>query len=578
MVPFIRCQHWSKLPLAFIPVLLIAIMVLTSCSPAPVPPASPFITANTPTGPSAGEVNQPLTFSTNASSNIAGSLEYRFDWGDGSYSGWSPSPSASHSWSNHGTYTVRAQARHPGVVSDWSGTRSVTVTLPSPPPTSDASASLPTSADVNLSTYSDITKFDISGYSSITKSCVHAGSAVSLAEGQTITLMLESDCVINWYNPNSQNSKPEISVIFGQAWSDGTISTGAKKVKQVSFFNEGKAAQIVLSPSPISTKSSPLYRLIAWNHDPHDSHYLKYSIRNGVASPPVTWTPSGPSLITLPRSPWNPEIMRFYITPDDSEVKAAVKDILGQQLRVFTDFETLRDWVSWHISYQFDQDVHSVRDYWQLPIETLELGTGDCEDFAILLCSLLRAYGVPADQVYVAVGVNEDKTCAHAYLVEKWYQGIWRVTEPQAGAWAGVFLGDWATSVTYKELYCFNDQDYFEGPSTLPLGVYEFQLSFSGGTSATFERYMSSGQMITASVEWLGKCGDKPEPFTIFGWGLRIYDPNGRTVLSWFGGDLFRSFSFAVPTSGKYKVQVYIGGVLPASARLTIDPPDWSGQ
>jgi hypothetical protein len=68
--------------------------------------------------------------------------------------------------------------------------------------------------------------------------------------------------------------------------------------------------------------------------------------------------------------------------------------------------------------------------------------------------------------------------------------------------------------------------------------------------------------------------GQLPD-FSIFGWGLKIYDAYGNAVFSWFGQDLHRSFSYAVGISGKYKVQVYIGGVLPASARLTMDPPDW---
>ena len=40
------------------------------------------------------------------------------------------------------------------------------------------------------------------------------------------------------------------------------------------------------------------------------------------------------------------------------------------------------------ISYLIDEDNH-----WQSPSETLELGTGDCEDHAILLASLLTALG-----------------------------------------------------------------------------------------------------------------------------------------------------------------------------------------
>jgi hypothetical protein len=46
--------------------------------PAPPAPEPAFITVSTPSGPSTGEINQTLTFSTSANSNIAGRLEYRF--------------------------------------------------------------------------------------------------------------------------------------------------------------------------------------------------------------------------------------------------------------------------------------------------------------------------------------------------------------------------------------------------------------------------------------------------------------------------------------------------------------------
>jgi hypothetical protein len=279
---------------------------------------------------------------------------------------------------------------------------------------------------------------------------------------------------------------------------------------------------------------------------------------------------------SLSRQPYlnQTEQMKQYITPNDPTVKKFLQSILQKEAVAFNDFEKLRDWVSSYISYQSDQDVYGVSEYWQLPAETLELRTGDCEDFAILLCSLLRAYGVPSDMVYVALGFEEGQTRGHAYLVEKWYQGIWRITEPQAGAWAGVFLMDWVTAVSYGTVYCFNDQHCLQGLPVLLPGVYEFQLSFVGGASASFERDMSSGQVITAKVEWLERYGSKPD-FRVFGWGLRIYDPNGHTVLSWFGSDLSQSFNYTVPSSGKYQVQVYTGGVLPVSAQLTINPLDW---
>jgi subtilisin family serine protease len=87
-------------------------------------PTETITTPDAPSGPTAASVGQIVTFTTGgASSNLGHTVQYRFDWDDGSYSTWSLSTSASHSWSSEGNYTVRAQARcsiHTSVVSEWS--------------------------------------------------------------------------------------------------------------------------------------------------------------------------------------------------------------------------------------------------------------------------------------------------------------------------------------------------------------------------------------------------------------------------------------------------------------------------
>ena len=94
-------------------------------------PAETVSTPSTPSGTTSGNTGISYTYSTGgASSNLGHSLEYRFDWGDGTYSNWSSSTSASKSWSSAGTYSVRAQARcatHTSVVSSWSSGLSVNV-------------------------------------------------------------------------------------------------------------------------------------------------------------------------------------------------------------------------------------------------------------------------------------------------------------------------------------------------------------------------------------------------------------------------------------------------------------------
>ena len=86
---------------------------------------------DTPEGPSTGATGISYTYTTGGASCSQGhSVEYYFDWGDGAYSSWSSSTSASHIWSAAGTYTVKAQARcsvNPGVTSLWSEAKTVSL-------------------------------------------------------------------------------------------------------------------------------------------------------------------------------------------------------------------------------------------------------------------------------------------------------------------------------------------------------------------------------------------------------------------------------------------------------------------
>ena len=72
-----------------------------------------------PTGNTSPSLNVSETYSTSGSTCSQGhTIEYSFDWGDGTTSAWSASTSASHAWSVIGSKTVRVTARcqaHPGV-------------------------------------------------------------------------------------------------------------------------------------------------------------------------------------------------------------------------------------------------------------------------------------------------------------------------------------------------------------------------------------------------------------------------------------------------------------------------------
>ncbi len=89
---------------------------------------------NNPSGPSNGTINTSYSFNTGDSTDSHGhSVEYRFYWGNGLYSSWSSSTSASKAWSNPGIYQVQAQARcasNHSIVSSWSSKKAVTISKP----------------------------------------------------------------------------------------------------------------------------------------------------------------------------------------------------------------------------------------------------------------------------------------------------------------------------------------------------------------------------------------------------------------------------------------------------------------
>ncbi len=138
---------------------------------------------------------------------------------------------------------------------------------------------------------------------------------------------------------------------------------------------------------------------------------------------------------TAGRLPVTDSQFQSYVTPECPWVKGTLQGILGDPPYELSQagFDDIRDWVAINIEYISDEERWN-EDYWQTPQETLSYSTGDCEDFSVLLCSLLRAYGIEAERVYVALGVNGEES-GHAFLIEDWYQdGEWQKIESQAPA------------------------------------------------------------------------------------------------------------------------------------------------
>lgn len=267
--------------------------------------------------------------------------------------------------------------------------------------------------------------------------------------------------------------------------------------------------------------------------------------------------------------------MERYITPNDPQVKQTLHDILtGWWRGGYSDFDAIKQWVATHITYESDPSVHGQKEYWQLPSETLSLGTGDCEDFAILLCTLYRAYGIPADEVYVGGGFPIDpKESGHAFLFEHWSTCQWRATEPQEAAtwdWVGITMLDISA---YSRFQSFNDQYCIEGKPTPPAGVYEFEVGYSywpmsRGASVSIQRYITTRESVAGKIEW---CGTSQ---IVYDWSLNVYDSTGTVINSWSGRDLSHNFNFTALTPGTYKIEVLKRDYFSRVVRITVKPTD----
>lgn len=165
---------------------------------------------------------------------------------------------------------------------------------------------------------------------------------------------------------------------------------------------------------------------------------------------------------SLPRSTSYPEILELYITPHSSYVRQLLAQILANKPILRTEFGAIQQWVDLNIAYNSDYSLHGASEYYQLPFETASSRSGDCEDYAILLCSLLRAYGIPAEEVYVAFGFNADGTIGHAYLIEHWYYNEWRVIEPRSSFPLLTDIESWLVDLEYEDVCYFNDLYYVE--------------------------------------------------------------------------------------------------------------------
>lgn len=186
------------------------------------------------------------------------------------------------------------------------------------------------------------------------------------------------------------------------------------------------------------------------------TYHFTMSATSGNIRDDFTFTLNVPS---LPRD-MPLDIATLYVTPDDAVVIETVNEILDRKPFWLSTWMVIRDWVG-EIEYEYDDVVYGEDDYWQLPYETIKLGQGDCEDQAILLCTMLRAAGIGSQDVYVVGGEG------HAWVSFEWFDvfghEVWITLEPTAeGGILERWFADLTSTFENREVDCKFNDIYFE--------------------------------------------------------------------------------------------------------------------
>ena len=115
------------------------------------------------------------------------------------------------------------------------------------------------------------------------------------------------------------------------------------------------------------------------------------------------------------------------ITPFNDDWERVSSRALGQDRvarlmgeRSQPGLETLASvnrWANRQVEYADDITTYGARDYWATAAETLRLGRGDCEDYAILKYQMLAALGFDRSRMYLTLARDLVRNADHAVLI-----------------------------------------------------------------------------------------------------------------------------------------------------------------
>lgn len=88
-------------------------------------------------------------------------------------------------------------------------------------------------------------------------------------------------------------------------------------------------------------------------------------------------------------------VPHFFLMRDSRVIPLADKiwERSGKRKDRYT--ESVFEYITKHVGYGFDEDVHGLNEYVEMPGESLDIGWADCEGTAMLMVALLTLKGVP---------------------------------------------------------------------------------------------------------------------------------------------------------------------------------------
>jgi predicted transglutaminase-like cysteine proteinase len=111
-------------------------------------------------------------------------------------------------------------------------------------------------------------------------------------------------------------------------------------------------------------------------------------------------------MVTLPG--WTPVKVDFI----DPRWEAVKNDTVAWKKGLVPSPQGVNEWVNSILRYRSDDG-----DYWQPPETTLKLGTGDCEDYALLKRALLIAGGWPKEGIAFMLVNDLVQRMGHAFVI-----------------------------------------------------------------------------------------------------------------------------------------------------------------